>query len=69
MGHFVHNNKVLEQDKEELKVVRRLPPNVKGNTYLYLPCIYCYGFFHKGELARDVRTCEFAKEHLEELEI
>jgi hypothetical protein len=62
LGNFVHDI-VLEQDKGELKVVLRPPPNVKGNPLSYLPCMYCYGFLHIGELYRHVHTCEFAKEH------
>ena len=63
LGNYVHNNKVLEQDKGELKVVHRPPAGVKGNPLSYLPCMYCYGFFHKGELYRHVHTCEFVNEH------
>lgn len=62
LGNFMHNNKVLEKNKGELKVVRRPPPNVEGNPLEYLPCLYCYGFLHKAELYRHVHTCEFASE-------
>ena len=63
LGNYVNNNKVLEQGKGELKVVCRHPASVKGNLLTYLPCMYCYGFFHKGELYRHVHTCEFVNEH------
>jgi hypothetical protein len=33
LGNFVHHNKVLQENKGKLKVVRWPPPNVKGNLY------------------------------------
>ena len=67
LGNFVHNNKVLERNEGELKVVRRPPHNIKGNPIDYLSCQYCYGFIHKGVLNRHVRTCEFVDERKEEI--
>ena len=64
----MHHNKVLQENKGELKVVRWPPPNVKGNPYACLPCMYCYRFLHKGDLYHHVRICEFVKEHLPDLE-
>ena len=67
LGNFVHNNKVLERNEGELKVVRRPPHNIKGNPFDYLSCQYCYGFIHKAVLNRHVRTCEFVDERKEKI--
>ncbi len=67
LGNLMHNNKVLERNEGELKVVRRPPHNNKGKPFDYLSCLYCYGFIHKRELYRHVRTCEFVDERKEEI--
>jgi hypothetical protein len=50
MENFVQNNKVLESNNGELKVVRR--PNVgsKANPFEYYPCLHCHETFNQKEL-------------------
>ena len=56
LGNFNHNIEVIKNGSGVL-VVEKRPQTVTPYT-LYLPCEHCYGFYHKVELRRHIKTCK-----------
>lgn len=57
LGDYYHNIKVLSVKTGQLIVVRR--PRHDCSTKDFLPCPYCFGFFHRVELWRHCLKCKF----------
>lgn len=52
---------VLKKGEGEYVVVKR--PIKPQPGYKYIPCSYCYGFFHKKTLTKHARKCYFNESH------
>ncbi|KAL3854014.1 hypothetical protein ACJMK2_013298 [Sinanodonta woodiana] len=57
MGNYKHNIKVINLQNGNLIVAKRSATD--QNYDQYLPCIYCLGFFKKGDLWKHGRSCKF----------
>ena len=55
-GNFNHNMEVI-RNGEGIFVTEKRPRKLTSHT-LFLPCEYCYGFYHKYDLRRHIRTCK-----------
>lgn len=60
LGNFKRNIKVMLDGTGNL-IVNRRPGKAHQKDSSYLPCIHCYGFYHKRELWRHCRRCYFNK--------
>jgi len=58
-GNFAHNSSVLNDGKGEL-VVEKSPSDEKYIYKDFLPCEYCFAFYHEKELYKHVSACHFA---------
>ena len=69
MGNFNHNLGVLENEKGELKVIRRPGQGVDKDPSNYLPCQLCHGFFQKKDLYRHTPKCPFVPENSDQVNV
>ena len=58
-GNLKYNIKILRDGAGQLICVRRQKPGISND--LFLPCVYCFGFYRAYELWRHVKYhCQFA---------
>jgi hypothetical protein len=56
-GNYQHNMSVIENGQGSLITVKR--PTTEMLHHQFYPCPSCVGFYHRHELSRHVRMCEF----------
>jgi hypothetical protein len=60
LGDYHHNLKVTQCRTGTLIVVRRPGEHHVADPKAFLPCKFCFGFYHKHDLWRHGRHCHFA---------
>ena len=59
-GNFAHNTSVLKEGKGII-IVEKSPSLSSKYTYKdFLPCEYCFAFYHHAELYKHLTACHFA---------
>lgn len=58
LGNFKHNSKVIRHEIEDNLIVERLS-KARIIAENYLPCVHCFGFFHRRELHKHCKSCNF----------